>query len=313
MVQKGAFMAAQKTSKYIVNTPGDYPDELKGKIGTAEDLVPGVKTTHLITATDKIIDKYFYTDTTWLWSGAAKEPVGQAHTHNYSQVIGLIGGRSGADQDLGGEIIIWLDGHKETFRKNHLIYIPAGVIHGPFMFTRINHPVLFLVIAMNGQYSATPAKQPDKPAAVKQYSLMDHYKDGFEQPAGKKKAAPPEKKSKGALVLHIEDDMIPGAFYVDVVKVYEGSGSAPAPEHVHEWPELLATVGADPDHPREIPGEMVIYLNGEKFTTNKSSCVCIPAGVKHCPFDFNNIKSHTVIFSAGPHGEYTRSHDNDEK
>ena len=306
-------MATKKTSKYIVNTPGAYPDELKGKVGTAKDPVPGIKTTHLITATDKIVDKYFYVDTTWLWSGAAKESVGQAHTHDYAQVIGLIGGYPGADQDLDGEITIWLDGHKETFTKNHLIYIPAGVIHGPFLFSKIGHPVLFAVIAMNGQHSAKPAAQPAKPSAEKKYSLMDHSKPGFEVGPKPKKPVPPERKSRGALCLHIEDDMIPGAFYVDVVKIYEGTGAAPAPEHVHEWPELLAMVGADPDNPREIDGEMGVYLEGEYFTTNKSSYVCIPAGVKHCPWEFNNIKSHTVIFTTGPHGEYTRSHDNDEK
>jgi quercetin dioxygenase-like cupin family protein len=254
-------------------------------------------------------------DTTWLWKGAAKEPVGQAHTHDYSQVIGLVGGRPGADQDLDGEITVWLDGYKETFTNNHLIYIPAGVVHGPFMFTKINHPVLFLVISMAGQYAAKPAVQPDKPSVKKRYSLMDHTKKGFEVGPGLKRKQPPADavKTRGAQVLHIEDDMIPGAFYVDVVKVYEGTGAAPAPEHVHEWPELLAMVGADPDKPREINGEMAIYLNGEYHTTPKSSFVCIPAGVKHCPWEFNNIRSHTVIFSTGPHGEYTRSHENDEK
>jgi hypothetical protein len=182
----------------------------------------------------------------------------------------------------------------------------------PFMFTKINHPVLFLVIAMNGQYSAKPAKQPDKPSATKRYSLMDHNKPGFE--VGPKSRTPkPGAKSRGFLPLHIEDDMVPGAFYVDVVKVYEGTGGAPAPEHVHEWPELLAMVGADPANPRGIDGEMVVYLNGERFSTNKSSYICIPAGVKHCPWEYHNIKSHTVIFSTGPHGEYTRSHENDEK
>jgi quercetin dioxygenase-like cupin family protein len=306
-------MPAAKTSKYIVNTPGSFPDELRGKTGTTKDPVPGVKTTHVATATDKVIPNYFYTDTTWLWSGAAKEAVGRAHTHDYAQVIGLIGGYPGNDQDLDGEITIWLDGHKETFTKNHLIYIPAGVVHGPFLFTKIGHPVLFLVIAMNGQYSAKAAVQPEKPSTKKLYSLMDHSKPGFEVDPKPKTPPPPERKSRGALSLHIEDDMIPGAFYVDVVKVYEGTGAAPAPEHVHEWPELLAMVGAGEDNPREIDGEMVIYLEGERFSTNKSSYVCIPAGLKHCPWEFNNIKSHTVIFSTGPHGEYTRSHDNDGK
>ena len=71
-------MAAKKWGKCLVNKPGKYPDELKGKVGNAGNPVPGVKTTHLITATDKVIKGYFYVDTTWLWSGAAKEPVGVA-------------------------------------------------------------------------------------------------------------------------------------------------------------------------------------------------------------------------------------------
>ena len=172
-------MADLKWGKCLVDTPGPYPDELKGKVGSADDLVPSVKTTHLITANDDVLDDYFYADTTWLWSGAAKEPVGEAHTHDYSQVVGFIGGYPGNDQDLDGEISMWLDGHKETFTKNHLVFIPAGVVHGPFMFTKINRPVLFLVIAMTGQYSSNPATQPAQPTAEKRYSLMDHTKENF--------------------------------------------------------------------------------------------------------------------------------------
>jgi mannose-6-phosphate isomerase-like protein (cupin superfamily) len=307
-------MAEQKWGKYLVNKPGDYPDELKGKVGTAKDPVPGIKTTHLITATDKVIKGVFYVDTTWLWKGAAKEPVGEPHTHTYSQVVGFIGGREGADQDLDGEITMWLDGHQETFTKNHLVFIPAGVVHGPFMFTKINRPVLFLVIAMNGQYSSKPAVQPAKPSAKKKYSLMDHTKENFSVGGDFKELPRPKNpvKSAGARILHIEDDMIPGAFYVDVVKIYYGDGTAPAPEHVHEWPELLAMVGADPDKPRELEGEMGIWLEGEHHITGKSSYVCIPAGVKHCPWEFRNLKSHTVIFSAGPQGEYSGSHKKDK-
>jgi mannose-6-phosphate isomerase-like protein (cupin superfamily) len=301
-------MADKKWGKNIVNTPGDYPDELKGKVGTAKDPVPGVKTTHLITATDKIIKNYFYVDTTWLWSGATKEPVGEPHTHDYSQVVGFIGGYPGNDQDLDGEITMWLDGHKETFTKNHLVFIPAGVVHGPFMFTKINRPVLFLVIAMTGQYSRKPAAQPSKPSAKKKYSLMDHTKEHFSVGGDFKELPRPKTPTKGARVLHIEDDMIPGAFYVDVVKIYSGTGGAPAPEHVHEWPELLAMVGANPEKPREIEGEMAIYLDGEYHTTTKSSYICIPAGLKHCPWEFHDIKYHTVVFSAGPQGEYSGSH-----
>jgi hypothetical protein len=60
---------------------------------------------------------------------------------------------------------------------------------------------------------------------------------------------PVSRTHKGARILHIEEDMVPGAFYVDVVWIFEGTGAAPAPEHTHEWPELIAWAGADPAHP----------------------------------------------------------------
>jgi hypothetical protein len=205
---------------------------------------------------------------------------------------------------------MWLDGHKETFTKNHLVFVPAGVVHGPFMFSKINRPVLFLVIAMTGQYSRKLAHHPSTPSAQKRYSLMDHTKEHFSVGGNYKEMPPPRTpiRMSGARVLHIEDDMIPGAFYVDVVKIYEGTGGAPAPEHTHEWPELLAMVGANPDKPRELEGEMAIYLDGEYYTTRKSSYICIPAGLKHCPWEFHDIKYHTVVFSAGPQGMYSGSH-----
>ena len=55
---------AKKWGKCLVNKPGKYPDELKGKVGSASNPVPGVKATHLITATDKVLPGYFYVDTT---------------------------------------------------------------------------------------------------------------------------------------------------------------------------------------------------------------------------------------------------------
>src|SRR4030042_3834646 len=102
-LEGGNIMAVRKWAKCLVNTPGAYPDELKGKVGTAKNPVPGVKATHLITATDDLMKGYFYVDTTWLWSGAAKGPVGEPHTHAYSQVVGFIGGRPGAGQGADRE------------------------------------------------------------------------------------------------------------------------------------------------------------------------------------------------------------------
>ena len=105
--------------------------------------------------------------------------------------------------------------------------------------------------------------------------------------------------------------MAKGAFYVDFVWIYQGTGGAPAPEHTHEWPELIAMAGADPEHPRDLGGEMSIVLGDEYHPTTKSVLVCIPKKLQHCPWEFHDIKRPTLVFSAGPQGMYSGSHKKD--
>ncbi|MFA5309824.1 MAG: hypothetical protein WC370_10135 [Dehalococcoidales bacterium] len=305
-------MAQLKYADCLVQKPGSFPPELQGAGGsTGKDPVPGVKATHLMTADAAVQKGFFSVDCTWLWSGAAKGPVGDPHTHDFSHVIGLIGGRPEDAQDLGGEIVVSLDGHDEVITRNCLIFVPAGVVHGPILFKKINRPVFFITIAMTGAYTRKPAAAPKKPAAEKRYFLMDHTKEHFSVGADSKKAPPPPPRPmnlKSSRILHIEDDMVPGSFYVDFVWIWEGNGGAPAPEHTHDWTELLAMAGADPSRPHDLGGEMSIMLGGEYLPTTKSTLVCIPAGLAHCPWEFHNIKSPTLVFSAGPQGMYSGSH-----
>jgi quercetin dioxygenase-like cupin family protein len=302
-------MAASKYAKCLVQKPSAFPLELQGNKKDAKDIVPGVTTTHLMTADESVQKGFFYVDCTWLWSGGAKEPVGEPHTHSFSQVIGLVGGTPEDPHDLGGEITVWLDGRKEVFTRSCLIFVPAGVAHGPFLFSRVDRPIFFIDIAMTGKYTRTPVAQPGA-SKEKKYSIMDHTKERFSVGGSFKEAAPPPRPStvKSSRILHIEDDMVPGSFYVDFVWIWSGTGGAPAPEHTHEWSELIAFAGADPDNPRNIGGEMSIVLGDEYHPTTRSTLVCIPAGTKHCPWEFHDIKKTTLVFSAGPQGMYSGSH-----
>lgn len=309
-------MAEMKYANCLVQKPGRFPLELQGKGGsTSQDPVPGVKATHLMTADESVQAGFFTVDCTWLWSGAAKGPVGEAHAHDFSHVIGFIGGHPDDPQDLGGEITVWLDGNKEELTRNALVFVPAGVVHGPILFSKINRPVFFITIAMTGKYSRTAVVQPGT-AKEKQYSIIDHTKERFTVAAGARtEAAPPPQArpstTKGARILHIEDDMVKGSFYVDFVWIFEGTGGAPAPEHTHDWPELIAMAGADPAHPRDLGGKMSIVLEDETHYTDKSTLVCIPKHTRHCPWLFHDIKRPTLVFSAGPQGMYTGSHKKD--
>ena len=304
-------MAEKKWGKCLVNTPGSYPDELKGKVGTAKDPVPGVKATHLITATDKVNERLFLCR---YYLAVERRRQRTCQRTAYPRLFPGYRLHRRISRETTRTLTVRLpSGWTATKKFSPVITLFSSrraLSTARLCLTKLTKPVLFLVIAMTGQYSRKPASQPSKPAAKKRYSLMDHTKENFSVGGDFKELPPPKTPitTKGARILHIEDDMIPDAFYVDVVKIYSGTGNAPAPEHVHEWPELLAMVGANPDKPREIEGEMAIYLDGEYHTTNKSSYVCIPAGLKHCPWEFHDIKYHTVVFSAGPQGEYSGSH-----
>jgi hypothetical protein len=300
-------MVNQKYAEYLVQKPGPKHLELYGKTG--KEVIPGVKSTHLMSADESVQKGFFHVDCTWLWSGGSKSLVGESHTHNFSQVIGLIGGTPANPRDLGGEITVWLDGNKETITRSVLIFVPAGVIHSPFLISRVDRPIFFIDIAMTGKYASTATAQ-SMSLMQKKYTIMDHTKERFSVGGDFKEAPPPPRAStvKSNRILHIEDDMVPGSFYVDFVWIWSGTGGAPAPEHTHEWPELIAMAGADPANPHDLGGEMSIVLNDEYHPTTRSTLVCIPAGTRHCPWEFHDIKKTTLVFSAGPQGMYSGSH-----
>lgn len=304
-------MSDTKYGHYLVQKPGPYPLELQGTgPASGTDPVPGIKATHLMTADETVQEGFFSVDCTWLWSGNASGPCGAPHTHEFSHVIGIIGGHREDAHDLGGEITVWLDGRKETFTRSALIFVPAGVVHGPFLFSRITRPVFFITVAMTGAFTRTPAAQVT-PVDEKKYAVIDHTKEQFTVAADGSKQPykrPPHFNHVSTRILHIEEDMVPGAFYIDFVWIWSGTGGAPAPVHDHEWPELIAMAGVDPEHPRHLGGEMSIELGGEYHPTTKSTLVCIPPHLDHCPWEFHDIRKPTLVFSAGPQGTYTGSH-----
>ncbi len=305
-------MAKLKYADCFVQKPGAFPMELLGKDGKPrKEIIPGVKAAHILTADESVQDGFFFVDGTWLWSGASAEPVGVPHKHDFDHVLCFAGGHIDDPQDFGGEITVWLDGRKEVIKRNSIIFVPAGVVHGPIQFNRIPHPIYFLTVAITGKYSRTVVEQVAKPAAKKKYAIVDALYKEFSVAADKDAPPPPPPNPnlKGARIMHIEEDRVPGAFYVDFVWIFKGNGGAPAKEHEHDWPELIAFAGADPENPGYIGGEMSLVLGGdETHRTNKSTLICIPAHTKHCPWLFHDIQRPTLVFTAGPSHTYTGSH-----
>jgi hypothetical protein len=313
-------MAAMKYSNCIMTDSQPRPPEIQNKLDEQRRTSQStVESTHLLTVDGGRVKDFFFVDCTWLWKGHSEGTLDEPHFHDFDEVIGFVGANREDPQDLGGEISLWLEDERKVLTKSCLIFIPAGIVHGPVRFDRIEKPIFSVTIAPTGKYSRSVVKASPKAAKIQdakdpsrpKYTIITETKAKFSVAASGGSTPPPPPRDpslKSARILHLEDDMAKGAFYVDFVWIYEGNGGAPAPEHTHEWVELIAMAGADPEHPHDLGGTMSIVLGDETHYITKSSLVCIPAGLKHCPWKFVGIKKPTLVFTAGPSGMYTGSH-----
>ncbi len=313
-------MAAMKYADRIITTARPFTPEVQAHIEA--DRKTGrssVESTHLLTVDNEILKDFFYVDCNWLWSGSSTAPAGQTHVHEFDEVYGFVGSNRDDPHDLGGEITFWVDGYPEKLTKSCLVYIPAGVPHCPLFYDRIDKPIFFVAISPTKQFTRTEldfdinVPAPPRPAEPR-YTIITETKERFHVAASGADSPPPpprDPRLKSTRLLHLEDDIAKGAFYVDFVWIWEGTGAAPAPEHTHEWEELIAMVGCDPKHPRDMGGPMSIVLGDETHVLEKSCLVCIPKGLKHCPWKFLDIKKPTLVFTAGPSAMYSGSHKKD--
>jgi hypothetical protein len=303
----------QKYSKYIVTEPKPIHPEFQVKFEAEKrERRSTIESTHLLSVDGEIMKDMFYIDCVWLWKGSSEDKVEESHFHDFDEVIGFIGSNREDPQDLGGEITIWLDGEKHVLNKTCLIFVPAKASHCPIIFNRIDKPVFFITISPSGKYTRTVLAEGEAPATgavAPRCKVITEVKASFGGSAPASPPTPPPNSTvKGARVMHLEDDVAEGSFYVDFVWIYEGTGAAPAPEHSHDWEEVIAMVGADSENPHDLGGTMSLVLGGETHYFNKSSLVCIPKGLVHCPWKFHDIKKPTLVFTAGPSGTYTGSH-----
>jgi hypothetical protein len=98
----------------------------------------------------------------------------------------------------------------------------------------------------------------------------------------------------------------PGCFYTECdwlispsLMPYRGPEA-----HKHDFDEIWAFYGSNPEDPENLNGEIEIFLDGEKQTLTKSSLVFIPAGLVHAPMFIRKVDKPILHFVCG----YTKSY-----
>jgi hypothetical protein len=116
---------------------------------------------------------------------------------------------------------------------------------------------------------------------------------------------PPNINEYLTTVTYLDSEYVKGAFVVDCCWFWKGSDSGPQ-AHTHDFDEMLAFYGSNPEDPFDLCGEVEMWLDDEKYMLTKSCIVFIPAGLKHCPLIVRRADRPIFHFGIGTAGMYTR-------
>ncbi len=106
-------------------------------------------------------------------------------------------------------------------------------------------------------------------------------------------------------MLRLDSTILKGAFYVESAWTLppfanESHGQA----HKHDYDEVLAFFGSDPQHPNDLNAVAEVHLGDEIHTVTKSCLIFVPKGLSHCPIDFKRIDRPIFHFSCSNAHEY---------
>ncbi len=115
---------------------------------------------------------------------------------------------------------------------------------------------------------------------------------------GNKPAAAPDVDVYKPLI-YLDDTVLPGALYTEGGWLQK-LGTYYPPTHTHDFDEVLAFIGADPENPRDLCGEVELSLGDERHILTKTCVVFVPRGLKHCPFSILRADRPIFLLSTGP-------------
>jgi hypothetical protein len=101
-------------------------------------------------------------------------------------------------------------------------------------------------------------------------------------------------------LLFLDSTVAEGAFYVEsnwtLPPFARKSHGKP---HQHDYDEVLAFFGSNPENPHELYAEAEVHLGGEVHIVTKSCLIFVPKGTTHGPIDFKRIDRPIFHFACG--------------
>jgi hypothetical protein len=113
-------------------------------------------------------------------------------------------------------------------------------------------------------------------------------------------------------VLSLDSNVMKGAFYMETAWFLPGDWPEKTKndpthtigEHVHDYDEVIAWVGTDPNDRYNLNGEVEIWVDGKQNFMDKSFLCFVPAGTKHGPINIRKITKPMFHFTSGVGKKY---------
>lgn len=151
-VDPGARKVATKYSKYIITrmvnpeimnpwSPAYRPQDRAKILRLNDEVVEGAT---------------LFAEAAWFFPTIVQTGISERstrpHIHDYDEVLGVIGTNPDDPHDLCGESEVYIGGEKYNLNKSSLIYIPAGVEHGPFRELSMDRPIIHIECRNSGKH-----------------------------------------------------------------------------------------------------------------------------------------------------------------
>ena len=93
---------------------------------------------------------------THIWIHPSDEPQlwVNPHQHDYDEILIWTGGNPDDPRDLGAELYMEIEGERHVITTSGSVYIPAGTVHCPLGFTRLDRPFRFSALSLAPKYRA---------------------------------------------------------------------------------------------------------------------------------------------------------------
>jgi hypothetical protein len=77
------------------------------------------------------------------------------HVHyEWDEILGFFGTNAKDPTNLGGEVVLYIDGEPHTFTEATSVFIPRGTWHAPLIFKKVTTPIYSVTTGNSPYYSS---------------------------------------------------------------------------------------------------------------------------------------------------------------